>query len=255
MWGRPEVCHARRVATARLDAAVWTDLWTMLRTPSILEEALRCAQQGWLSSDERAAGRHDLLPRQKEIQRQSERRIDAYAAEVLTLEELSKRRRTLEERLTELQRTEQQLTAEGVRGEQPQAMAANIERFRVKIAQGLEHADFATKRAIVELLVDRVVVDAPEVEIRYVVPLTGVAQRKGVLRLRHRAAPQRTQALQRRRRHLSQSFPIARRCYACAGRCSLSRTTSGSSPLNATGARPRCASSLSTSHRRTCRLT
>jgi site-specific DNA recombinase len=204
MRGRPEVCHARRVATERLDAAVWTDLCTMLRTPSILEEALRRAQQGWLSSDERAARRHDLLRRQKEIQRQIERLIDAYAAEVVTLEELSNRRRTLEERLTELQRTEQQLTAEGVRGEQRQAIAANVESFRVKIAQGLEHADFATKRAIVELLVDRVVVDAPEVEIRYVVPLTGVAQRKGVLRLRHRAAQQRTRAAQRRRGHLSQ---------------------------------------------------
>ena len=28
------------------------------------------------------------------------------------------------------------------------------------------------------------VVEAPEVEVRYVIPLTGVAQRKGVLRLR-----------------------------------------------------------------------
>ena len=64
--------------------------------------------------------------------------------------------------------------------------AGQIETFRTAIADGLSHASFAAKRAIVELIVDRVVVDAPEVEIRYVFPLTSLAERQGVLRLHHR---------------------------------------------------------------------
>jgi len=52
-----------------------------------------------------------------------------------------------------------------------------------------EQAGFATKRAIVELLVDRVIVDGQGVDVRYVMPLKGLAQRKGVLRPHHRARP------------------------------------------------------------------
>jgi site-specific DNA recombinase len=202
---RPEPCQARRIAIERLDALVWADVCQVLREPALLQEALRRAQQGWLSGDERMARQQDLLRRQKETQRQIERLIDAYAAEVVTLEELGLRRRKLEDRLEALRREGQQLVAEDVRSDHLQAIATGIESFRAKIAQGLEQATFATKRAIVELLIDRVVVDAPEVEIRYVVPLTGAAQRKGVLRSRHRAAQSRGQAAQRRGRDLSQS--------------------------------------------------
>ncbi len=103
-------------------------------------------------------------------------------AGVLSLEELSARRWTLGERLVALRQDEQRGTADALRDEQLQEVAASLERFREHIAQGLAQADFTTRRAIVELLVDRVVVDAPEVEVRYVMTLTGVAQRKGVLR-------------------------------------------------------------------------
>jgi hypothetical protein len=106
---------------------------------------------------------------------------------VLSLAELGARRGKLEERLAALRREEQQATAVALRDEQLQEIAASLERFREQLAQGLAQADFATRRAIVELVVDRVVVDAPKVEIRYVIPFTGLAQRKGALRPHYRA--------------------------------------------------------------------
>ena len=57
------------------------------------------------------------------------------------------------------------------------------------LAAGLERATFDQRRTLVELLVDRIVVDAPDVEIRYVIPLTGLARRNGALRPHHRALP------------------------------------------------------------------
>ncbi len=51
----------------------------------------------------------------------------------------------------------------------------------------IEHASFAQRRTLVELLIDRVVVDGEDVEIRYVIPLSGAARRKRVLRPRYRA--------------------------------------------------------------------
>ena len=193
---RPEPCRARRIATARLDTLVWADLCQVLTEPAVLDEAVRRAKDGWLSSDEQTAQHQELGRRQAEVERQIQRLIDAYVAEALTLEELNQRRRKLEERREALRREQRQLATVAVRESDLRRIAVQAEAFRRRIAEGLERATFAEQRALVELLVDRVIVDAPEVEIRYVIPLTGIAERNGVLRLRYRAAEQGAEAAQ-----------------------------------------------------------
>jgi site-specific DNA recombinase len=49
-------------------------------------------------------------------------------------------------------------------------IADPIERFCEQVRSGLANATFEQKRALVELLIDQVVVTDEEVEIRYVVP-------------------------------------------------------------------------------------
>jgi hypothetical protein len=122
----------------------------------------------------------------KGTRRQIERLVDAYQASILDLEELRQRRAKLEERLAALEREAQQLAAETIRDDQLRAIAGHVEAFRARIGQRLEKATFAEKREIVELLVDRVIIDSPEVEIRYVIPLTGAAEQNRVLRSHHR---------------------------------------------------------------------
>jgi site-specific DNA recombinase len=212
--GRREPCRARQLPTARLDAVVWEDLCRVLQDPAVLDEAWRRAQQGWLSGDERSARRQDLRRRRAQVQRQIQRLVDAYVVEALTLDELQTRRARLEQRVAELDRDLQRLEVESVQAEQLQVLGARMAEFRTAIAQRLADAPFALRRALVELLIDRVVVDAPEVEIRYVIPLSGVARRNSVLRPRYRAAEQGTEATQRRGRDL----PESRRRHAAAWR-------------------------------------
>lgn len=45
-----------------------------------------------------------------------------------------------------------------------------IEEFSQRVRQGLAQASFEQKRQLIELLIDRVLVNDGEVEIRYVVP-------------------------------------------------------------------------------------
>ncbi len=163
---RPGPCRTRQLPAADLDALVWADICAVLDESSILEEALRQAQQGWLHPDEQAARQADLVQRQRDLQRQIERLIDAYTAGVLALEELGVRRRKLEERLDGLRREEHHLAASARQDAQIQDVAKGMERFREQVAGRVANADFATKRAIVELVVDRVVVDVPNVDIR-----------------------------------------------------------------------------------------
>ncbi len=49
-------------------------------------------------------------------------------------------------------------------------LAVHAERFCRRVREGLADADFERKRALLELLVDRVIVTDGAVEIRYVVP-------------------------------------------------------------------------------------
>jgi hypothetical protein len=101
---------------------------------------------------------------------------------------LRERRTLLAARRASVQRERHDREAAAQQGVQLARVATQLEQFRSVSAAGLDSASFAHRRAMVDLLIDRVVMDAPEVEIRDIIPLTGLAQRKGVLPFRHRAA-------------------------------------------------------------------
>lgn len=185
MRRRPEACRSPQVPTEQLDELVWQDLRRVLKEPAVLEEALRRARQGWQEGTERGARRKELRRGQMETERKIERLMEGYLAGVLDLEDLRERKGKLEEKLEGLRRQEQQLLAETLQEDRMRAVALNMEEFRAAIARGLDQMDFTQRRALVELLIDRVVVDPPQVEIRYIIPLSGPAQRNGVLRPRH----------------------------------------------------------------------
>jgi hypothetical protein len=57
---------------------VWADLCQELTDPAVLAEAIRRAQDGWLSDDARTARQHDLRRRRATLDRQRQRLIDTY---------------------------------------------------------------------------------------------------------------------------------------------------------------------------------
>lgn len=153
----------------------------MLTDPAILDEAMRRAQAGWLNDDARAARGHDLRQRRATLERQRQRLIDAHAVGAVTLAELQARVQALDARLRDVvKEEEQQLAAREEHRAQVAPLAAQLETFRATIAAGLDHASFARRRELVELLIDRVLVDPPEVEIRYLI-LFGRCTAKGGL--------------------------------------------------------------------------
>jgi site-specific DNA recombinase len=184
--GRREACHARQIPTTRIDAVVWEDVRQLLSEPTVLQDAVRRAREGGLDGDERTARQQDVRRRRAQVQRQIERLVDAYQAEALTLDELQMRRARLNDRLAELDREDHRLVAETAQQTKLQDLAARVEDFRTAVADGLEDASFEQRRTLVELLIERVVVDGSDVEIRYILPLSGAARRNGVLRPRYR---------------------------------------------------------------------
>ncbi len=178
-------CQEQSVPTGALDAVVWADLCQVLSDPAVLAEAVRRAQAGWLNDDARTTRQHDLRQRRATLERQRQRLIDAYAAEAVTLEELQTRVRALDGRLTDLVHEEQQLATSVEQQAQVAVLATQVEAFRATLAHGLDQASFARRRELAELLIDRVLVAPPEVEIRYIIPFGGTAHRKVVLQSGH----------------------------------------------------------------------
>jgi site-specific DNA recombinase len=186
--GRLHSCSVRSIRTDRLEPVVWDDVCRLLTTPQLITEALRKAHAGELFQDEANDRLRHLQRARQKVERQVERLVDAFTAEVLTLEELKIRRAGLQERLRFLTQQERELHQQQRQQIHLTELSSNIEELCLAIRSGLQTLDFTGRRRIIELLIDRVILSHDEIEIRYAIPLTGISptSKKETLRLPYR---------------------------------------------------------------------
>ena len=169
---RDEPCRARYAPAHQLDALVWRDLCELLTHPEHVARALARAHGGGWLPQELQARREQLRQARLTLERQLERLTEAYLLAVIPLPEYQRRRQTLEQRLHALDAQAGRLEAQVDRQAELAGWAASAADFCGRVRAGLAGADFARKRQLVELLIDRVLVTDGEVEIRYVIPLS-----------------------------------------------------------------------------------
>ena len=158
------------MSAVQLDELVWEDLCKLLTHPERIRNALQRAHGGeWLPQEFK--GRLKTMDQAiAHVERQKRRLLDAYLGGVLELPELERKRKELGERSESLLAQRRQLEASANERMELAKIADSIERFCEQVRSGLANATFEQKRALVELLIDQVVVTDEEVEIRYVVP-------------------------------------------------------------------------------------
>src|SRR5205814_8917006 len=105
-----------------------------------------------------------------QLDRQQQRLLDAYLAEIIALAEFQRKRDELDRRRAALAAQQRQLDAAASQRLELQAVADGIEAFCQAIRTGLATATFEQRRLLAELLIDRVIVTDGQVEIRYVLP-------------------------------------------------------------------------------------
>jgi site-specific DNA recombinase len=137
----------------------------------------------WLPQEWQAR-RENLRRGRMSLTQQIERLTEAYLSGVVPLAEFERRHRETEGRLGALERQEQELLADARDRHETARLADHAEEFCRRIRDGLASADFERKRALLELLVDRVVVTDGEVEIRYAFPTGPDGEREPFCRLR-----------------------------------------------------------------------
>jgi site-specific DNA recombinase len=163
-------CTARYIPAAQLDELVWADLCTLLTDPAQLTRALTRAQGGAWLPQELQARQATIGQALGQLDRQQQRLLDAYLAEVVTLPELDRKRQDLDRRRATLIAQQRQLDAAARHKLELSAVADGIEAFCQTVRAGLATATFEQRRQLAELLIDRVIVTDGDVEIRYVLP-------------------------------------------------------------------------------------
>jgi site-specific DNA recombinase len=163
-------CRARHVPAGQLDELVWQDLCEVLIHPEHIKAALQRAHGGeWLPQELKARlkGMEQAIAH---TERQDQRLLDAYLDGVLQLAEFERKREELKKRFDALLTQKRQLEVTARERTELSEVAGSTEKFCEQVKAGLSNATFEHRRALVELLIDRVIVTDEEVEIRYVIP-------------------------------------------------------------------------------------
>ena len=165
-----ERCTARYAPAQALDELVWQDLCRVLRQPALIIHELERAQRGEWLPQALQARRQTLRDVLAQLERQQARLLDLYLAEVIEREEFERKRKEVAQSQQGFRQQLRQLDAQAEQHVNTAALARGIEAFCRRTLPTLDKLTFAQRRQLVELLIDRVIVNDAQVEIRYVVP-------------------------------------------------------------------------------------
>ncbi len=170
---RAAKCPRARIEAEPLEQAVWAHVAGLLRDPA----QLRAQFERFLAEAE-GAGAEDaaglkLRARLDRLDRADQRLLEAYQAEVISLDELSGQRRALaEQRHLAEQQHERLLRLRDQRLQAREALAS-LAAFSEHVGDRLDTAGPGERQAILRLVIERIIVHDDTLEIQHVIPLRG----------------------------------------------------------------------------------
>jgi site-specific DNA recombinase len=165
-----ERCSTRYAPAQSLDDLVWQDLCHVLSEPALIRHELDRAQGGEWLPQALQARRETVQGALAQLERQQARLLEVYLAEVIGRDEFERKRQEVSQTQAGLRQQLRQLEAQAQKQVDVVAAAEGIEAFARRLQPTLGHLTFAQRRQLVELLIDRVIIDDGRVEIRYVLP-------------------------------------------------------------------------------------
>jgi site-specific DNA recombinase len=157
-------CRAKPIRTQDLDAAVWQDVCQLLRQPERLEAEYERRLQ---NQEDPSPTSKSMASRCTQLKRGIARLIDAYSEGLLEKDEFEPKIRQLKERLARLEAEEKGLAQEEAQRAELRLVIGQLADFSQRLDQGLEEADWSTRREIVRALVKQIEVSDELVRIVY----------------------------------------------------------------------------------------
>ena len=158
------ICSNKSVGGEQLEAEVWSDVRSMLQEPGRLQREL---QRRLERSNGNGIDVQQLQESIAKLKRRLARLLDAYENGWMEKDEFESRMRRTKHQLE----LEQEVCARHERDADDalelRVVAERFEAFAKQIADGLDHADFETKRKLIRLLVKHIEIDEEEIRIVY----------------------------------------------------------------------------------------
>src|SRR6266849_3502689 len=162
-FGGERVWQHTQVRTDLVDLAVWQEVCTLLAHPERLAEEYRRRLQ-----PETRIPRTPLAALEEQLGKLRQgvaRVIDSYADGLIDQGEFEPRILRLRQRIARLEEQREQLTEEATLQTELQLIIGRLEEFAAKVHDGLEDADWSSKRDLIRTLVKRVEVARDQVNI------------------------------------------------------------------------------------------
>jgi hypothetical protein len=153
-----------------LDELVWQDLCHIVAKPDLITLELERAQAGEWLPQALQAKRNTIRQALASLERQQDRLLEVYLVEIIMRDEFERKRQELAQTQNGLQQQLRQLEQQAQKQIETLTLANNIKEFCQRIQPTMDNLSFEQRRQLVELLIDRVIVDDEKVEIRYVIP-------------------------------------------------------------------------------------
>lgn len=154
-------CWNKELRLDQTDAAVWQEVCRLLEEPERLEQEYRRRLLPRQKPDEDAG----LQTQMGKLRRGIARLIDSYADGLIDKQEFEPRVTRMRERLQQLDEQIQRLKEESEAEEELRLILGRLETFAAKVKDGLQDADFQTRREIIRTLVKRVEVDEQQIRV------------------------------------------------------------------------------------------
>jgi site-specific DNA recombinase len=159
-------CHVRQLGAAALEEAVWADVRDLLQHPHKIEaEYQRRLQEPPGSTEQR--GLQPLQHVIAKVKRSIGRLIDLYSEGLLDKSELEPRLGAAKERLQALEAEQQSLAHQASQQAELRLALSRLQDFAAQVEQGLDRADWTTRREVIRALVKRIDIGDGEVRIIY----------------------------------------------------------------------------------------
>ncbi|GHO81833.1 DNA recombinase [Ktedonobacter sp. SOSP1-85] len=159
--GFERVCWNKELRMDQTDALVWQEVCRLLENPERLEQEYRQRLQPQQKPNEQEG----LAVQIGKLRRGMARLIDSYADELIDKQEFEPRVIHIRERIQRLEEQLQCLKEEVEVEEEVRLILGRLETFAAKVKDGLQNADFQTRREIIRALVKRVEVDEQQIRV------------------------------------------------------------------------------------------
>ncbi len=178
-WRRAEgaVCDNPPVRADELDDAVWNEVLALLENPQLIESEINrrlAATNDTTSAGRRMEALRDALSRNKTQRR---RLLDAYQADLLTLDELRERNGPLQTQQRSILSEIKAVHAFELDRESQLSLVSTVEQFLTRMREGAHSLSLAERQRIVRLLIREVRIGKESVTICHSIPVGSVPPR------------------------------------------------------------------------------